>query len=1191
MKKLLLTAALVAAMGIPASAEYVVPVGLGFYSKDDPGFTYFTLDPEAKTVAVSFGEQVEGDVIFPETVYGEGVTFWDEESQSTVLLSGTFKVVQIDRNPDYSQPNITSVTIPAGIQVVGPGVFHSCPALRSITFEASDTPVELYQQASSNSYNPDGGKLENVTINRSVICSDYADIKNLGDLYGASWNIYLPNTYNGQFTACKNVTIGADVKELGAGLFDGMSGVDRVEIANWGTWFNDVKLGDVTSNPYRWGNTEIYVAGMRFTTIELPEGMTEIPDYKLNGLTFSGEVMLPSTLKRIGAYAFAGQKDMYYVSMPEGLESIGEHAFDGCETLEFDALPSTLSSIGDYAFQNCQTLTSVTLPEGLNELGEGAFREAKNLQKAVLFSNVTKLKDKTFEGCVALEKVYLPKLLTSIGNYSFFCNWALSEITFPDSLEEIGDFAFMCGGWWVPLDSSGAFKPLEGYDRLSESDKGLEKLNLNRVKKTGIGSFAGCPFSVADLGAALEEIGTSTFYKCDNLKSARFPETVKSVGDYAFCASEYSYGMLTQVKLPASLTTLGKNAFGNNIGELTVSDGVTVLKAGSCGNPAILNLGSGIRTIEENAIGWKANEDDERRLRLIRIHAQTPPSVAAAFPFTSAEYDNITLVVNNGCKDAYSRSPRWRSFNIVEESQCEVTVHVNGQSPISEEIRLQSGIMPSRVSKLTVTGTLTDADFRLIRENMISLYSLNLAGITNTTLPEGAFENMSLLTEVVLPTGLTAISDRAFKGCTLVDTDVIPAGVTAIGTEAFYGCSLLDIDELPDALETIGSYAFYDAISLKTLTAGSSLRQIEREAFRGCTLLGFADLSASALTAIEDETFRGCTGLQTVLLPEALETIGYYAFAETALEAVELPATVKTIAEGAFGSTKLRAASVPENVELIPGNVFADCPRLMSVNLPSTLRSVSANIFNGSMRLSALSCSAIDAPAAETGAFDGIRAKKCSLTVPTVSFRSYLNAPQWGIFSDLYNRIAVEIPAEDVEVSAIPEEEFEELVEEVELEEELEAPVPEEEPETPAQVRRQARRAAQSSLLSGAHFARLFDGATLGSSDDSKGTRIFINLKPGAVLRGVLYNGKDVMSEMVDNSLLLRGANGTLKIMTENTSVDLIEGAAAADAPCTVYNMAGQVVYEGMRSAAADVLAAGVYVVKTAGRTEKIVIR
>lgn len=1172
MKKLLLTAALVAAMGIPASAEYVVPYGYSF--GNDDSFTYFTLDPEAKTVSIAAAKEgLEGDLIIPETVEAEGVSFWSEEHQMILTISGTFNVVQIHDRAFDCQTNITSVTIPAGIQVVGPGAFHSCPALKSITFEASDTPVELYQQASSNSYYPDGGKLENVTINRSVICSDYADIKNLGELYGASWNIYLPNTYNGQYTACKNVTIGAGVKELGAGLFNGLSGAERVDIANWGTWYNDVKLGDTYSNPYRWGNSEIYVAGMRFTTVELPEGTTEIPDYKLNGLTFSGEVMLPSTLKRIGAYAFAGQKDMYYVAMPEGLEAIGEHAFDGCETLEFDALPSTLTSIGDYAFQNCETLTSVTLPEGLKELGEGAFREAKNLQKAVLFSNVTELKGHTFEGCLKLEKVYLPKQLRTIGKKCFRSNWSLNDITFPESLEEIGKAAF-CTGWLMDDDND------KDYYQEGVSQTGLEKLNLVNVRRIGEYSFSGCSFIRADLGSSLEEIGEGAFSGCNHLADVKFPETVKSIRTDAFAFGS----VLTRVKLPASLTTLETNAFRCGIGELTVPDGITVLKSGACGNAAILNLGSGIKTIEENAIGSAG-------LRLIRIHAQTPPSVAAAFPFTSAEYDNITLVVNNGCKDAYSRSPRWRSFNIVEESQCEVTVHVSGQSPIAEEIRLQSGIMPSRVSKLTVTGTLTDADFRLIRENMISLYSLNLAGITNTTLPEGAFENMSLLTEVVLPTGLTAISDRAFKGCTLVDTDIIPAGVTAIGSEAFSGCSLLDIDELPDVLETIGSYAFADAISLKTLTAGSSLRQIEREAFRGCTLLEFADLSASALTAIEDETFRGCTGLQTVLLPEALETIGYYAFAETALEAVELPATVKTLAEGAFGSTKLRAASVPENVELIPGNVFADCTRLMSVNLPSTLRSVSANIFSGSMRLSALSCSAIDAPAAETGAFDGIRAKKCSLTVPTVSFRSYLNAPQWGIFSDLYNRIAVEIPAEDVEVSAIPEEEFEELVEEVELEEELEAPVPEEEPETPAQVRRQARRAAQSSLLSGAHFARLFDGATLGSSDDSKGTRIFINLKPGAVLRSVLYNGKDVMSEMVDNSLLLRGANGTLKIMTENTSVDLIEGAAEADAPCTVYNMAGQVVFEGMRSAAADVLAAGVYVVKTAGRTEKIVIR
>ncbi len=1159
-------------MGIPASAEYVVPYGYSFGNDDD--FTYFTLDPEAKTVSIAAAKEgLEGDLIIPETVEAEGVSFWSEEHQMILTISGTFNVVQIHESAFYDQTKISSVTIPASVQVVGPSAFVGCTGLKSITFEAADTPIELYQQDSSSSWYDDAGKLENVTINRSVICSDYADIKGLG-LHGYEGDLYLPNTYfNNSFANCKNVTIGADVKELGAGLFNGLSGAERVDIANWGTWYNDVKLGDTYSNPYRWGNSEIYVAGMRFTTVELPEGTTEIPDFKLTGLNFSGEVMLPSTLKRIGAYAFAGQKDMYYVSMPEGLESIGEHAFDGCETLEFDALPSTLTSIGDYAFQNCETLTSVTLPEGLKELGEGAFREAKNLQKAVLFSNVTELKGHTFEGCLKLEKVYLPKQLRTIGKKCFRSNWALNDITFPESLEEIGKAAF-CTGWLMDDDND------KDYYQGGVSQTGLEKLNLVNVRKIGEYSFSGCSFIRADLGSSLEEVGEGAFSGCNHLADVKFPETVKSIRTDAFTLGS----VLTRVKLPASLTTLETNAFRCGIGELTVPDGITVLKSGACGNAAILNLGSGIKTIEENAIGSAG-------LRLIRIHAQTPPSVTTAFPFTSAEYDNITLVVNNGCKDAYSRSPRWRSFNIVEESQCEVTVHVSGQSPIAEEIRLQSGIMPSRVSKLTVTGTLTDADFRLIRENMISLYSLNLAGITNTTLPEGAFENMSLLTEVVLPAGLTAISDRAFKGCTLVDTDIIPAGVTAIGSEAFSGCSLLDIDELPDVLETIGSYAFADAISLKTLTAGSSLRRIEREAFRGCTLLEFADLSASALTAIEDQTFLGCTGLQIVLLPEALETIGYYAFAETALEAVELSATVKTLAEGAFGSTRLRAASVPENVEFIPGNVFADCPRLMSVNLPSTLKSVSANIFNGSMRLSALSCSAIDAPAAETGAFDGIRAKKCSLTVPTVSFRSYLNAPQWGIFSDLYNRIAVEIPAEDVEVSAIPEEEFEELVEEVELEEELEAPVPEEEPETPAQVRRQARRAAQSSLLSGAHFARLFDGATLGSSDDSKGTRIFINLKPGAVLRGVLYNGKDVMSEMVDNSLLLRGANGTLKIMTENTSVDLIEGAAAADAPCTVYNMAGQVVFEGMRSAAADVLAAGVYVVKTAGRTEKIVIR
>ena len=1176
MKKLLLAAAFVSAMSLSASAEYVVAGqhggGEGSNFIMNGRFIGWIIDKDARTVSLSYENSYEitGELRIPETLEYSG-TRWDDATQSEVSFSETYRVVQIHADAFSCQSKITSVIIPAGVEVIGPQAFFCCNGIRNITIEAGETPLEIYPQHHHEMGDP--SPIDNITVNRSTVCNAATQIPEVG--YYSS-TLYFPPT------TCNSVTIGSGVKELGAGLFNGLTNVNRVDIANWGTWFNDVKLGDIYSNPYRYGNTEIYVGGLRFTSLEIPEGTVEIPDYKLAGLKYNGELFLPSTLKRIGAGAFYNQKGLYYISFPEGLESIGAHAFYGCETLEFDALPSTLTSIGDYAFAGCETLTSVTLPEGLTELGEGAFARTKNLKKAVLFSELTELKGHTFEGCIALEKVYLPKQLRTIGEKCFRSTWSLSEITFPETLEEIGRGAFLMG--WIDEDIY--------YPQPDQTKNGLEKLNLVNVKKIGFYSFSGCDFVTADLGMSLEEVGEGAFSGCMKLKSVSFPETLKTIKEYAFDFwmryNNQVDALMPQIKLPASLTTLEANSFNCDLGEMTIPDGITVLKSGSCGNPAILNLGAGIKTIEDGAIGWRRDSSFARNLRLIRIHASTPPTVAAAFPFTPTEYDNITLVVNNGCKDAYTRSPRWRSFNIVEESECEVTVHVTGEAPLAEEIRLQSGIMPSRVSKMTVTGTLSESDFRIIRENMLSLYSLNLAGITNTTLPDGAFSGMTHLTDVVLPSKLTSVSNSAFNGCTLVNIPGLPDGVTSIGDGAFYGCSLIDFDKFPSSLESIGSSAFSGAMSLRSFTAGNSLHYLGYNAFGNCSLLDFADLSASSIIDIPYGLFQGCINLSNVLLPDGVQTIGEYAFANSALEAIELPESVRYISPNAFNNTRLRAATIPENVEEINSGIFANCPQLVSVNFPSTIRSINTGIFENSMRLTAISCSAIEAPAAVTGAFSGIRAAKCTLTVPTVSFRSYLNAPQWGMFSDLINRIAVEIPSDNVDVTSVTEEEYQEMAQEAELDAKAE------EPQT-APARMKARRAARESLLSGSNFARLFDGSTLGSSTDSKGTRIFINPKNGATLRAVMYNGKDITSQMEGNSLLLAGGNGTLQILLDNASVETVnaDGAVSADEPCRVFNLTGTMVFEGTRSDAFNALDAGIYVIRYAssGKTEKIVIK
>lgn len=68
-----------------------------------------------------------------------------------------------------------------------------------------------------------------------------------------------------------------------------------------------------------------------------------------------------------------------------------------------------------------------------------------------------------------------------------------------------------------------------------------------------------------------------------------------------------------------------------------------------------------------------------------------------------------------------------------------------------------------------------------------------------------------------------------------------------------------------------------------------------------------------------------------------------------------------------------------------------------------------------------------EAPEAQTGAFDNMRIKNCSLTVPQQSYRQYLNAPQWGRFADLLNRmVVIEFP-ENVEMTAIDEDQYQQI--------------------------------------------------------------------------------------------------------------------------------------------------------------------
>lgn len=93
-------------------------------------------------------------------------------------------------------------------------------------------------------------------------------------------------------------------------------------------------------------------------TLTIPEGIDYLPDYILKENIMVKKVIMPSTMQRIGAWAFAGCRNLETVILNEGLQGIETRAFYKTQIKEV-VIPSTVKEIGSIAFdmENFKTVT------------------------------------------------------------------------------------------------------------------------------------------------------------------------------------------------------------------------------------------------------------------------------------------------------------------------------------------------------------------------------------------------------------------------------------------------------------------------------------------------------------------------------------------------------------------------------------------------------------------------------------------------------------------------------------------------------------------------------------------------------------------------------------------------------------------------------------------------------------------
>lgn len=175
---------------------------------------------------------------------------------------------------------------------------------------------------------------------------------------------------------------------------------------------------------------------------------------------------------------------------------------------------------------------------------------------------------------------------------------------------------------------------------------------------------------------------------------------------------------------------------------------------------------------------------------------------------------------------------------------------------------------------------------------------------------------------------------------------VFPASVKRIQKGAFKNNMQIRKLTLNEGLETIEEEAFSFS-SLAEINFPSTLKDISKYAFYGCSNLSTANLSSTKVSALPEGSF-GFSGLQSVVFPSSLTDIGAQAFLNTTnLTSIEIPVNVKSVGSEAFRETGAISVLLPNNLSLMEQRVFYLCPNLQQVN---THGAIMQDDPNGTMR-------------------------------------------------------------------------------------------------------------------------------------------------------------------------------------------------------------------------------------------------
>lgn len=787
-----------------------------------------------------------------------------EEIKDLILPDGSSNVfTSLSSFAFAGGENLESVSIPANIMTIGSRAFRNCNSLKKVTFESVDAlcRVSFADKEANPLYYahhlyvgnddeelktikiPDGintigtatfagaSELTKVEISKDVRnigndaftgCTkltsvDFANMEALTTIkYGNSTSnpIYLAKTFTVNGKEEPAIEFSSDVRPYalaGATVITKVTLKPGVTIIGQGAFSECPNLKEVVNNANLEAiETDAFKTCPRLTTINLPNSLKRIGVGAFRDCISLKSVIIPSAVTFIGRESFLRCSSLTSAQIKATIDTIPSMMFQGCATLSEVTLSPSIKVIESAAFSGCSSLTQ--LPNGgqLSIINKEAFLNCKGITTITLPATITKIEEKAFAGCTALTDLIIPEEATSlqIGENAFAST--------PQSLNRIYSYTMKAPDA-QPNSFGNATNDIHlyykegatGYDLVPWSE--FQSANLSSKAITYYIDGEPCDTVEIVVGSDITPLipaeregwtfagwqewkdGVPALMPNDSLEIHGYYTTTQAI-DTLNCPLTYqlrsdnkeaivlanndSYKNLTDIIIPDSITFEGNSyqvtaidayAFKNcKTHSVTIANSVNAIGAGAfalCQEITQITLPGTVTMIADSLF-------------------QGCSSLVGIQPSDNVKY--IGKSAFDGCT----------SLNIdALPSQLEVL----GDLAFCKCEGLGSLVLPKGIKEMGSN----------VFYHCTSLEKVTFdSELQLTELPQGTFQECTLLKEFSLSPAIKVIGANAFANCTSLKQVVLEDGITTIKENAFKGCAALQHITLPNTISTIGSRAF-----------------------------------------------------------------------------------------------------------------------------------------------------------------------------------------------------------------------------------------------------------------------------------------------------------------------------------------------------------------------------------------------